>query len=236
MLKRPNDITPQFEGRSTTVTGALVSAVNDWHTHLDNGLDVCMCCILWPKQVFDSVLHTAPLKKLVALNLNPHLYCWIANYFYQRTQAVGVDSETPATLPVISGVPQGSVLGPLLFLVYIDGLPLIQLSDGTQILFADDILIIINFIDPYVMWVTSCNHPENDVDIESKTTLILNLNIQKCKQMNKKHPVSSVNIWLLMGKLWNWWVPTSMPRPTESNKTCINTLHTGLGTHPQAYN
>ena len=101
--------------------------------------------------MFDSVLHTAPLKKLVALNLNPHLYRWIANYFYQRTQAVGVDSETPATLPVISGVPQGSVLGPLLFLVYIDGLPLIQLSDDTQILFADDILIIINFIDPYVM-------------------------------------------------------------------------------------
>ena len=51
------------------------------------------------------------------LNLNPHLYRWIANYLYQRTQAVGLglDGETSTTLPVISGVPQGSVLGPLFF-------------------------------------------------------------------------------------------------------------------------
>ena len=59
----------------------------------------------------------------------------------QRTQAVGVDGATSATLLVISGVPQGSVLGPLLFLIYIDGLSRIQLSDGTLILFADDIVI-----------------------------------------------------------------------------------------------
>ena len=54
---------------------------------------------------------------------------------------MGVDGKTSSTLPVISGVPQGSVLGPLLFLVYIDGLAGIQLSDGTLILFADDTVI-----------------------------------------------------------------------------------------------
>ena len=54
---------------------------------------------------------------------------------------MGVDGKTSSTLPVISGVPQGSVFEPLLFLVYIDGLAGIQLSDGTLILFADDTVI-----------------------------------------------------------------------------------------------
>ena len=127
-----------LKGRSTT--GALVSAVNDWHTHLDNGLDVCVI-FFDLKKAFDSVPHIGLLNKLANLNLNPYLYRWIENYLYQRTQAVGVDGATSATLPVISGVPQGSVLGPLLFLIYINGLSRIQLSDGTLILFADDIVI-----------------------------------------------------------------------------------------------
>ena len=86
-------------------------------THLDNGLDVCVV-FFDLKKAFDSVPHIVLLRKIAALNPDPHLYHWIANYLCQRTQAVGVDGETSATLPVISGVPQDSVLGPLLFLVY----------------------------------------------------------------------------------------------------------------------
>ena len=117
-------------------------------------------------------------------------------YLCQRTQAVGVDGETSATLPVISGVPQGSVLGPLLFLVYIDGLAGIQLSDGTLILFADDIVIYRPIRD-----VSDFMLLQADVDSISDWTKsnLLNLNVQKCKQMiitRKKHPVTSVNLML----------------------------------------
>ena len=63
------------------------------------------------KKAFDSVPHIALLRKLAYLNLNPCLYCWIANYLCQRTQAVGVN-----------------------------GLAGIQLSDGILILFAGDIV------------------------------------------------------------------------------------------------
>ena len=77
-----------------------MSAVNDWHTYLDNGLDVCVI-FFDLKKAFDSIPHVGLLNKLANLNLNPYLYQWIENYLCQRTQAVGVDGATSATLPVI---------------------------------------------------------------------------------------------------------------------------------------
>ena len=180
-----------LKGRSTT--GALVSAVNDWHTHLDNGLDICVV-FFDLRKAFDSVPHMSLLNKLASLNLNPYLYRWIENYLCQRTQAVGVEGETSATLPVVSGVPQGSVLGPLLFLIYIDGLSRIQLSDGTLILFADDIVI----YRP-VRSTTDFLMMQNDTDTISAwiKNNLLTLNVQKCKQMiisRKQHPLVPVSM------------------------------------------
>ena len=128
------------------------------------------------KKAFDSVPHTALLNKLASLNLNPYVFRWIVNYLHQRIQAVGADGETSTTLPVVSGVPQGSVLGPL----YIDGLSRIQLCDGTLILFADDVVIyrpICNARDFLLI--------QNDTDTISvwiKNNLLM-LNVLKCKQM-----------------------------------------------------
>ena len=78
-----------LKGRSTT--GALVSTVNDRHTHLDNGLNACIVFLTLKKK--NSVPHIALLKKLAALNLNLCLYRWIANYLYQRTLGVWITSD-----------------------------------------------------------------------------------------------------------------------------------------------
>ena len=127
-----------LKGRSTT--GALVTAIEDWHSYLKNGYEVCIV-FFDLKKAFDSVPHHALLEKLVDLNLSKHLQKWIANYLCQRTQAVVINGATSNSLPVVSGIPQGSVLGSLLFLLYINGISEVQLSDGTLILFADDIVL-----------------------------------------------------------------------------------------------
>ena len=65
-------------------------------------------------KAFDSVSHQKLLLKLESYGFHSHLLAWIKSYQYQRVLYIGSKLSTP--LPVISGVPQGSVLGPLLSL------------------------------------------------------------------------------------------------------------------------
>ena len=81
------------------------------------------------------------MEKLLALNLNPFLSRWISDYLTDRTQQVVVEGATSNAIEVLSGVPQGSILGPLLFLIYVDGITAASLSQGSKLsLFADDVL------------------------------------------------------------------------------------------------
>ena len=101
-----------------------------------------MCVFFDIQKAFDSVPQQRLMKRLSELNLHPLLLSWICSYLSFRCQHVVVNGECSSTLNVLSGVPQGSVLGPLLFFIYVDTIFSIQLSTGTKIsLYADDILI-----------------------------------------------------------------------------------------------
>ena len=87
------------------------------------------------KKAFDSVPHRALIGKLEDLQVNQLLVKWIYSYLSDRKQQVVVRGKRSSSnaLPVLSGVPQGSVLGPLLFLLYIDGITSITLSPNSHL-------------------------------------------------------------------------------------------------------
>ena len=90
-------------------------------------------------KAFDKVDHHKLCLKLDHYGIRGKTLNWIKHYLNNRTQTVVVNGEFSDKAPVLSGVPQGTVLGPLLFLVYINDLPLVVNSRIR--LFADDALI-----------------------------------------------------------------------------------------------
>ena len=122
-----------------TVT-ALLSVLHDWHQYLEKEIEIC-AVFFDLRKAFDMVPHHPLICKLEELGVDHYLLRWISNYLSERKQQVIVDGAISNKFPVISGVPQGSVLGPLLFLIYIDGVESVTLSDGTIVLYADDTVL-----------------------------------------------------------------------------------------------
>ena len=88
---------------------------------------------------FDTVPHKCLLSKLSYYGINGPLLEWISNWLTQRTQKVVLNGEASNEVKVISGIPQGTVLGPLMFLLYVN-----DIYDNTSFsigMFADDCVL-----------------------------------------------------------------------------------------------
>ena len=95
-------------GRSTT--DSVLSATHEWHLTLNSSSEVCFIFFDLQK-AFDSMPHRSLIAKLRQLNISDFLLKWIVDYLTDRSQCVGVEGATSPPPPVLSGVPQGSVLG-----------------------------------------------------------------------------------------------------------------------------
>ena len=87
-------------------------------------------------KAFDKVWHEGLLYQLKSMGVSGELYNLLENYLSDRFQRVLLNGQTSSWRPVLAGVPQGSILGPLLFLIYINDLPN-ELKSNAK-LFADD--------------------------------------------------------------------------------------------------
>ena len=126
-------------------------------------------------KAFDSVPHARLLKKVKSYGINGKLLKWIESFLSNRRQQVKVGESVSKWVPVKSGVPQGSVLGPILFVLFINDMP--DTIQNTCKLFADDAKVFCNAsnsslqldIDSLALWSQNWQLP---------------FNINKCKSLH----------------------------------------------------
>ena len=101
----------------------------------DQGLLTGMIAIDLQK-AFDTIDHSILLEKLDTLGFSTNAILWFKSYLTKRTFCVSLNDYTSSPAPITCGVPQGSILGPLLFLLYINDMP--QAVKSHLLLYADD--------------------------------------------------------------------------------------------------
>uniref|UniRef100_A0A8C7CP59 Reverse transcriptase domain-containing protein n=1 Tax=Oncorhynchus kisutch TaxID=8019 RepID=A0A8C7CP59_ONCKI len=95
------------------------------------------------RKAFDTVNHEILITKLSKFNFSPDALRWMKSYLEGRTQCVRVSNELSPTRSYDVGVPQGSILGPLLFSLYINDLPSVCTGSEVQ-MYADDTVIYVH--------------------------------------------------------------------------------------------
>ncbi|KXJ28647.1 RNA-directed DNA polymerase from mobile element jockey [Exaiptasia diaphana] len=164
----------------------LLSTIEDLAKNLDDGAEIDLQIFDFSK-AFDKVPHQRLLSKLDYYGIQDKTLAWINSWLTGRFQRVVVDGEASSLVKVTSGVPQGTVLGPLMFLLFINDIH--ENLNSNLKLFADDALLYrtINTVNDGIIL-------QNDIDKLAAwgRSWQMQFNVTKCHTMRitrKKEPV-----------------------------------------------
>lgn len=169
------------EGRSCETQ--LVQLIHDIAHNMDQGHQTDLILLDFSK-AFDKVNHPKLLHKLHQHGIQNNNLAWIKSFLNGRSQSVVLDGYSSSEASVTSGVPQGSVLGPILFLLYINDLP--ENIKSSVRLFADDTAVYLTIKNQ-----TDCDSLQKDLDILQvwEKTWDMEFNPSKCEvlHISKSH-------------------------------------------------
>ena len=200
-LDSSNILTPFQHGfrQGRSCETQLITTLNDFSDCLNNSGQMDAVLLDFSK-AFDKVDHEILLSKCDKIGIQGPLHGWITSFLDNRQQYVMVDGSLSDPCRVLSGVPQGTVLGPLLFLIYINDIAE-YLTPGTFIrLFCDDSLLyrIINSIsdaeilqrdlDQLQIW-----ERENKMEFHPGKCQVLKIT-NKLEPINKEYRIHGVTL------------------------------------------
>jgi hypothetical protein len=177
-----------LKGRSTCTQ--LLVTLNDWIGYLNNNMSVDATYIDFAK-AFDSVSHPKLFVKLKSFGICNNLLNWLVCFLSNRSQSVCINNSFSKDIPVISGVIQGSNLGPTLFLMYINDITSCLIGSTNVKLFADDCKF----------YVPRCNSNSNEICLQNTLNKFyswakkwqLNVAHDKCFSISiRNHKVSNI--------------------------------------------
>jgi hypothetical protein len=174
-----------IKGRSTALQ--LLKVLDIWTSKLEDGGQIDIIYTDFEK-AFDKVPHRRLLSKLVAYGISSDLVSWIEGFLCNRFSSVRINGQCSDWKPVISGIPQGTVLGPLLFAIYINDLPTHCNLNSDLFLFADDTKMFkhILCIDDSDALLKDCQKLFDWCE-----QWLMSLNINKCKVLSIGRRIST---------------------------------------------
>ena len=188
-LTENNIIHPTQSGfrKSHSCLSALTYMIDTWMKEIDEG-NIVGCIFLDLQKAFDLVDHKILLHKLKLYHFSRETLAWFQSYLdarYQYVQHKSLRSNEKATS---TGVPQGSILGPLLFLLYVNDLPL-SITNSSLDMYADDSTLYVSGKNKAAIQTFLQTDADNICNWCANNNMAINPSKSKCMVVGSKYKV-----------------------------------------------